>query len=63
MNGGDSESNYAYYCLHKLKILPSEFVNMSNEEQAFIIACIDIKIEDDKKKAKEAERKSKRGKR
>lgn len=36
---------------------------MSNEEQAFIIACIDIKVEDDKKKAKEAERKAKRGKR
>lgn len=36
---------------------------MSREEKAFIIAAIDIKVEDDKKKSKEAERKSKRGKR
>ncbi|MBE6070685.1 MAG: hypothetical protein E7208_01875 [Clostridium butyricum] len=63
MNEGDSESNYAYYCLHKLKILPSQFISMSREEKAFIIAAIDIKVEDDKKKAKEAERKAKRGKR
>ena len=36
---------------------------MSREEKAFIIAAIDIKVEDDKKKAKEAERKAKKGKR
>ena len=36
---------------------------MSRREKAFIIASIDTKIEDDKKKAKEAKRKAKKGKR
>ncbi|CAI3559361.1 hypothetical protein CNEO4_1130002 [Clostridium neonatale] len=36
---------------------------MPRNEKASIIAYIDIKIADDKKKAKEAERKAKRGKR
>lgn len=54
------ESNYAYYALHKFHILPSEFVSMEPQEKAFVMASIDVKIESDKKKAKEAERKSKR---
>jgi hypothetical protein len=33
---------------------------MTEEEQAFVIAAIDIKAENDKKQAKEAKRKSKR---
>lgn len=41
-------------------MLPSVFLNLPREEQAFIIASIDIKIEAEKKKAKEAERKAKR---
>lgn len=32
---------------------------MSRSERAFIIAAIDIKVAEDKKKAKEAERKAK----
>ena len=51
-----AEYNYAYYCLHKLKIRPSEFAEMDIYEKAFIMACIDIKI----KKEKEAEKESKR---
>lgn len=35
---------------------------MDVQEKAFIIACIDIKLENDKKQAKEIERKSKRKK-
>lgn len=33
---------------------------MDEQEKAFVIAAIKIKIENDKKRAKEAERKSKR---
>lgn len=46
------ESNYAYYALHKLHILPSQWVALEEEEKAFIIACIDIRIEAEKKEAK-----------
>jgi hypothetical protein len=34
---------------------------MEEEEKAFIIACIDIRIEHEKKEKKEAERKAKKG--
>ena len=54
-----AEYNYAYYCLHKLKIRPSEFAEMDIYEKAFIMACIDIKI----KKEKEAKRKAGRKRR
>ena len=49
------ESNYAYYALHKLHILPSQWCALEEEEKAFIIAAIDIKIEADKKAMKKAE--------
>lgn len=35
---------------------------MSEEEKAFIMAAIDVRIEAEKKQQKEAERKAKRGK-
>jgi hypothetical protein len=35
-------------------------LNLSREERAFVIAAIRIKLEDDKNKAKEAERKAKK---
>lgn len=41
-------------------MLPSEFTNLDKQEKAFIIAAIQIKIENDKKKEKELERKAKR---
>ncbi|QOR33945.1 hypothetical protein IMX26_10620 [Clostridium sp. 'deep sea'] len=34
-------ANYCHYALHKLKILPSQFMNLSRAEQAFIMASID----------------------
>ena len=43
-------------------MLPSEFLSLSMEEKAFIIAAIDLKIEAEKKQAKEIESKSKRKK-
>ena len=35
---------------------------MDEQEKAFVIACIDLKIDADKKRAKEIERKTKRKK-
>jgi hypothetical protein len=46
--------------LHKLRILPSQFIALEPEEKAFVIACIDLKIEADKKRAKEIESKSRK---
>ncbi|NFG22694.1 hypothetical protein FDF11_08300 [Clostridium botulinum] len=60
MNGGDYEASIAYYCLHKFHKFPNEFLSLSKEEQAYVIAAIQIKAEDDKKKSKEMKRKSKR---
>jgi hypothetical protein len=54
---GDAEANYAYYALHKLKILPSQFANMTREEKAFIMASIDIRVEVEKKEADKLKRK------
>lgn len=58
IEGGDGEANYAYYALHKLHILPSVFLEMDEEEKAFVIAAIRIRTENDKKKKQEIERKS-----
>ncbi len=48
---GDPESNYAYYCLHKLRMLPSQFLGLPIRERAYVIAAIDVKTENDKKEA------------
>ena len=46
--------------MHKLHILPSQFLAMEEAEKAFVIAAIDIKAENDKKKEKELQRKAKK---
>ncbi|MCI8860290.1 MAG: hypothetical protein HFI71_12395 [Lachnospiraceae bacterium] len=60
MEGGDGEANYAYYALHKLHILPSVFLEMEEQEKAFVIAAIKIKAENDKKEKKRVESKARR---
>jgi hypothetical protein len=40
--------------------LPSVFANLDPQEKAFVIACIDRKVESDAKRAKEIESKSKK---
>ena len=45
-------ANYAYYALHKLKILPSQFMDLDQNEKAFIIAAIDLRIEAEKEEAR-----------
>lgn len=54
-------ANFAFYALHKLKIKPSEFLEMDEYEKAFVIACIDIRCEKEAKEAKEMEKQSKKG--
>ena len=56
-------ANFAFYALHKLKIKPSEFSDMDDYEKAFVIACIQIKCDEDAKQAKEMEKQSKKGRR
>ena len=58
-----AEYNYAYYCLHKLKIRPSEFAEMDIYEKGFIMACIDLKIKGQGPAEKEAKRKAGRKRR
>ena len=54
---GDAEANYAHYCLQRLHILPSVYINLTPEERAFVVASIDIHAEEEKKQAQEAGRK------
>ncbi|TCJ04094.1 hypothetical protein E0Y62_11665 [Cytobacillus praedii] len=54
MKEGDADANYAYYALHKLRILPHELMNMSLREKAVIYAMIDYRIEQDRKEEAKA---------
>jgi len=54
------EANIAYYCLHKLKILPSQFLQLDINERAFIVAAIEIKIDEDKKQEKKIKKPKKK---
>ncbi|MBR6314484.1 MAG: hypothetical protein IKR49_07630 [Clostridia bacterium] len=58
MKGGDPEATYVHYVLHKLHWKPHEFFDLSPQEQAVVIASIQVKAEDDKKDAAEARRKA-----
>lgn len=49
------------YCLHELHLTPSAFYALPRRERAFIIAAIDVRVEAEKKKQKEIERKQRRG--
>ncbi|MEG0297625.1 MAG: hypothetical protein RR620_12975 [Clostridium sp.] len=40
---------YAYYCIHKFHWKPSEFVNLPINEKAFVMACIDERVAEEKK--------------
>lgn len=42
---------YTFAALHRFKILPSTFLAMEQEERAFIMAAIDIIVEQEKKDA------------
>ena len=55
------EASYAYYALNKFHILPSEFCKMSKREQLFIVACVDKRIESEKKQMEKSRTRGKRG--
>ena len=48
---------YAYYCFLKFGMLPSTFVNLPFSEMAFVIACIDKKIEADREEERRMKKK------
>ena len=50
-------AGYAYYALHKLRILPSTFLNMDENEKAFVIASIQIRVEKEKAEARKMKKK------
>ena len=54
-------ANYAYYALHKFHWEPQRFLALDPYERAFVVAAIDIKLEQEKKEASAIKRKS-RGK-
>lgn len=56
-------ANFAFYALHKLRIKPSEFLEMDDYEKAFVIASIQIRNEEEEKQQKELEKQSKKGRR
>ncbi|MBD5461513.1 MAG: hypothetical protein HDR24_00410 [Lachnospiraceae bacterium] len=55
MDGGDWEANFAYYALIKLHILPSVFLEMDEQEKAFVVASIEMKCKSDKKEKQRIE--------
>lgn len=54
------EANIAYYCLHKLHKWPHEYLDLDIQEQAYVVASIQMKLERDKKEAKKAKKPRKR---
>lgn len=54
------EANVAYYCLHKLHKWPHEFLELDIDEQAFVIAAVEMKLERDKKEAQRLKKGKKR---
>lgn len=57
MKEGDPEAHYAYYALHKLKILPHKLMALKPPERAAVYAMIDIRVEEEKRAAKARKKK------
>ena len=53
-------ANYAYYCFHKLKLLPSQFDALPKREKAMVIAMIKIRVESEKEEASKMKKASKK---
>ena len=56
MKSGDGMTNIAYYCFHKIKLLPHEFDELPLREKAMIIAFIQERIESEKKEMSKAKK-------
>ena len=57
------EANIAYYCLHKLHRWPHEFLDLSEEERAYVVAAVETKMKNDKKNRETINKNTGRGKR
>lgn len=44
------------YAVLNMGYKPSEFANLSNKEKAFVIACIDMKLTEEKKQMSKAKK-------
>ena len=53
-------TNYAYYCFHKLNLLPSQFDALPIREKAMVIAFIKVRIEAEEKEQAKLKKASKR---
>ena len=53
-------TNYAYYCFHKLKLLPSQFDALPIREKAMVIAFIKVRIEAEEREQAELKKAGKR---
>lgn len=51
---------YAYYCLHRFRWRPREFVEMPMREKALVIAMIDERIKQERRQEAELKRKRRR---
>lgn len=45
------------YAVLNMGYKPSEFANLNNKEKAFVIACIDIKLAEEKRQMSKAKKK------
>lgn len=54
------EANIAYYCLHKLHRWPHEFLELDVQEQAYVVAAVQLKLEKERKEAKRVKKSRKR---
>lgn len=48
---GDADANYAYYALHKFHKWPHEYMALSRQERAFVMAAVNERVEKEKKDA------------
>lgn len=53
-------AGYAHYCLHEFHWTPSFFMDLDENERAFIIGSIDVKVEKEMEEKKKLERQAKK---
>lgn len=52
MQEGDGETNYAYYALHQLQMMPWDFAALESKRKAALIAMIQEKVRSEKSMTK-----------
>ena len=57
MKEGDADTYYAYYCFHKQKMLPSEYIALPIHEKVLIMTFIDEHLKNEKDAQRKARRK------